>query len=205
MAIRDTKLSIEAKSYIVCALACCEKPSNILAKVEEIWGIKLFPKSLNHYNPLRNPRLDDDLKELFRQTRESFWKDRSKAAMNSLNYRQRERERLFFRCDRNPVLQLKILRDAAKDVGGMFSSVRVIEMRHEINPPVRRARDITDFSTASNEELALAIWEFPVETVSPDVADFMAEKGFIPEWRAVERRAQAEEADKAREEMESNK
>lgn len=204
MAIRDTKLPIEAKSYIVCALACCEKPRNIIAEVEETWGVKLFPKSLNHYNPNRNPRLDEELKGLYYQTRESFWKDRSEASMNCLNYRQRERERLFFRCDRNPALQVKILRDAAKDAGGMFSSVRVIEMRHEINPPVRRACDITDFSTASNEELALAIWESSVELVSADTADFMAEKGFIPEWRANERRAQDEQANEEKDEIESD-
>ena len=196
MATRDTKLPIEAESYIVCAFACCEKPRNILAEVEEIWGTKLHPKSLNHYNPLRNPKLDDDLKDLYRQTRESFWKNRSEAAMNCLNYHQREREELFYRCDRNPALQLKILRDAAKDVGGLFSSVRVIEMRQEMQPVIRRACDIDNCATASNEELALAIWEFPVETVSVETAEFMAEKGFIPEWRAAERRAQQEELDR---------
>lgn len=98
--------------------------------------------------------------------------------MNCLNYRQGERERLFFRCDRNPALQLKILKkDATKNSGGMFSSVRVIEMRQEMQ------------RKASNEELALSIWEFPVELVPPDIADFMAEKVFVPQWRAHQRRA----------------
>ena len=194
MAIRDTKLPLQAKCYIVCALACCEKPSRILAEVEETWGIKLFPKSLNHYNPLRNPRLDYDLQCLFRQTRDKFWEDRTQEAMNCLNFRQRERLKLLYRCNRNPALQAKILNDAAKDVGGLFSSVRVLEMRHEKQPPIRR--NIENIATASNEELALMIWEFPVELVSPEIADFMAKKGFIPEWRAAERRAQEAEKNK---------
>lgn len=137
MAIRHTKLPFEAKTYIVSALACCEKPSYILAEVEEIWGIKLFPKSLNHYHPERNPRLDYDLILLFNDVRRRFWQERAEAIMNCLNYRQKQRERLFFRNARNPHLQRKILNDAAKDVGGLFSNVRMIDLKNEMQPGMR--------------------------------------------------------------------
>ena len=121
MALRDKKLPFDAKIAIVRALACYERPRDILAQLKENWNITVDRKALRHYDPACNPALDDELKALFQRTRESFWKEKDEEPLNCLNFRQRVRREILEAAGRNLPLQIEILSEAAKDEGGLFS------------------------------------------------------------------------------------
>lgn len=156
MATRHTTLPFEAKTYIVSALACCEKPRYILAKVEENWGIKLHPKSLNHYHPERNPRLDAELMLLWDYVRCQFSQERAAAAMNHLAFRQHQRYLLYNKCGSNVRLQIRILGDAAKDAGGLFTGINAARLEQE-------AQTLKRVDTLSRTELASFVKQFHKE------------------------------------------
>lgn len=180
MALRDKKLPLEAKIYIVRALACRERPTEILAGLEEMFNVTVDRKALCHYDPRINAQLDADLKELYKTTAAEFWHKKNFEALNNLNYRQHLRMEIYEAAGRNLKLKLEIIEAAAKDEGGLFSNRR--ELTGAEGAPLVNL----NVATASPEELAVLIAEFPLELISADTAAYMINKGWVSADRAGE-------------------
>ena len=183
MALRDKKLSLDAKTYIVRALACRERPADVLAHLQEHFNVIVDRKALAHYDPRLNATLDADLKKLYEKEAAEFWDKKNFEPLNSLNVRQRLRMELFEQAGQNRKLKLDILEQAAKDEGGLFCNRREITGA-EGAPLV--PFNLENVTSASNEDIARVIADFPLSLTSPDVVAHMLNMGWISEERAGE-------------------
>ena len=183
MALRDKKLSLDAKTYIVRALACRERPTDILAHLQEHFDVSVDRKALSHYDPRLNDKLDADLKKLYEKESSDFWAEKNFEPINSLNFRQRLRMELFEQAGRNLKLKLEILEQAAKDEGGLYSNRR--EVTGAEGAPLVPF-NVENVKNASAEDIARVIADFPLSLCSADVVAHMIDKGWISEERASE-------------------
>ena len=169
------KLSQQARIMIVKALACQERLVDVCAQIKDEFDIELKPHSLYNYIPDRNPNMDADLKTLFEQVEAEFLEAGKHVPFNNRNRRNILRERVFWRHERNPIVQKDLLNDAAKDCGGLFA-----QRRDEAPAPGDDDYKIMgdNLAHASNEDLARIMSETPDEMIAPDILEFMIKKGF---------------------------
>ena len=129
------RLSGECKQLIVQSLACFIAPSEVVAAVKLQFGIELTRQQVAFYDPTKGAgaeRLSQTLRDLFAATRERFISSVDDVGIAHLRYRL---ERLQEVCDRaeargNDFLLLKVLEQAAKEVGGWYDR-RGVDGRRE--------------------------------------------------------------------------
>lgn len=170
------KLPQQARIMVVKALACQERLVDVCAQLKDEFDIELKAHSLYNYIPDRNPNMDADLKLLFQQVEAEFLDAGKHVPFNNRNRRNVLRERVFWRHERNPVVQKDLLNDAAKDCGGLFAQRREDAPEQGDDDDYKIMGD--NLAHASNEDLARILSETPDEMIAPDVLEFMIEKGF---------------------------
>ena len=169
------KLPQQARIMAVKALACQERLVDVCAQLKDEFDIELKPHSLYNYIPDHNPNMDADLKTLFLQVEAEFLEAGKGVPFNNRNRRNVLRERVFWRHERNPVLQKDLLNDAAKDCGGLFAQRR--DNASTLGDDGYKVMG-DNLAHASNEDLARILSETPDEMIAPDVLEFMIEQGF---------------------------
>lgn len=93
MPLRNFKLTLEAKRHIVWALAGRVRHDDIVEQVCEQFNISIHKRALRHYHPSQNPRLDDELKTLYEETRAQFWHEAEMETQAWFERRREERQR----------------------------------------------------------------------------------------------------------------
>ena len=138
------------KIFIVQSLACRDTPQEVADLVSQEFGIKIDRKQIQTYDPTKaaGKNLSKKFVELFHKTRADFDEGLVDIPIANKHYRLKQYQKQLERNSKNTVMSLKILEQAAKDVGGQFTN------RQEIT-----GKDGKDLMTVSEADLDKQIFE----------------------------------------------
>lgn len=111
------------KIYIVQALACRDTPQEVVDQVKQEFGVDISRSQCECYDPTKysGRNLSKKFVELFESTREKFDEGLIDIPIANKYYRLKQYQRQLDRT-RNVKTALKILEQAAKDIGGQFTN-----------------------------------------------------------------------------------
>jgi hypothetical protein len=92
--------------------------------VNEEFGVQITRQLVRKYNPEQNPGVADKWKVIFAETRKKFLASVAEIGIAHQNYRLAELQRLYDKAGKNLVLKCQILEQAAKEMGGVYTSKR---------------------------------------------------------------------------------
>ena len=112
------------KIFIVQALACRDTPQEVADQVLQEFGVKIDRKQCQLYDPTKaaGKNLSKKFVELFNKTRADFDAGLIDIPIANKHYRLKQYQKQLERNAKNTVMSLKILEQAAKDVGGQFTN-----------------------------------------------------------------------------------
>lgn len=143
-------LSEPVKIFIVQALACRDTPQEVVTLVKQEYGIEVTRSQCQNYDPTKysGRNLSKKFVQLFNETREKFDAGLIDIPIANKHFRLKQYQKQLERNAKNTVMSLKILEQAAKDVGGQFTN------RQEIT-----GKDGKDLMTVSEADLDKQIFE----------------------------------------------
>ncbi|MDC4704719.1 DUF2280 domain-containing protein [Acinetobacter baumannii] len=111
------------KIFIVQALACRDTPQEVVEQVKQEFGVDISRSQCECYDPTKysGRNLSKKYVELFESTRERFDEGLIDIPIANKYYRLKQYQRQLDRT-RNVKTALKILEQAAKDIGGQFTN-----------------------------------------------------------------------------------
>lgn len=111
------------KIFIVQALACRDTPQEVVEQVKQEFGVDISRSQCECYDPTKysGRNLSKKFVELFESTRERFDEGLIDIPIANKYYRLKQYQRQLDRT-RNVKTALKILEQAAKDIGGQFTN-----------------------------------------------------------------------------------
>ncbi|EPQ4029111.1 DUF2280 domain-containing protein [Acinetobacter baumannii] len=111
------------KIFIVQALACRDTPQEVVEQVKQEFGVDISRSQCECYDPTKysGRNLSKKFVELFESTREKFDEGLIDIPIANKYYRLKQYQRQLERT-RNVKTALKILEQAAKDIGGQFTN-----------------------------------------------------------------------------------
>ncbi|HEO1823318.1 TPA: DUF2280 domain-containing protein [Acinetobacter baumannii] len=111
------------KIFIVQALACRDTPQEVVENVKQEFDVEISRSQCQAYDPTKysGRNLSQKYVELFEKTREEFDKGLIDIPIASKYYRLKQYQKQLERT-RNVKTALKILEQAAKDIGGQFTN-----------------------------------------------------------------------------------
>ncbi|MFJ0508204.1 DUF2280 domain-containing protein, partial [Acinetobacter baumannii] len=109
--------------FIVQSLACRDTPQEVVENVKQEFDVEISRSQCQAYDPTKysGRNLSQKYVELFEKTREEFDKGLIDIPIASKYYRLKQYQRQLDRT-RNVKTALKILEQAAKDIGGQFTN-----------------------------------------------------------------------------------
>lgn len=112
------------KIFIVQALACRDTPQEVAEQALQEFGVKVDRKQVQSYDPTKaaGKNLSKKFIELFNKTRADFDAGLIDIPIAQKHYRLKQYQKQLERNAKNTVMSLKILEQAAKDVGGQFTN-----------------------------------------------------------------------------------
>ncbi|MDK2146892.1 DUF2280 domain-containing protein [Acinetobacter baumannii] len=115
------------KIFIVQALACRDTPQEVVEQVKQEFGVDISRSQCECYDPTKysGRNLSKKFVELFELTREKFDKGLIDIPIANKYYRLKQYQRQLEKT-RNVKTALKILEQAAKDIGGQFTNRKEI-------------------------------------------------------------------------------
>jgi hypothetical protein len=122
------KLTEPQKLFIVRALACFDTPSEVAKAFRQEFGVDITRQQVAEYDPTKASGRDVSrrLRAEFEKTRAAFMAEVDEIPISHLAVRLRSLQRMLERADSqgNIALVCKLLEQAAKEVGGMFTNRR---------------------------------------------------------------------------------
>ncbi|HCA5143309.1 TPA: DUF2280 domain-containing protein [Acinetobacter baumannii] len=111
------------KIFIVQALACRDTPQEVVEQVKQEFGVDISRSQCECYDPTKysGRNLSKKFVELFESTREKFDEGLIDIPIANKYYRLKQYQSQLDRT-RNVKTALKILEQAAKDIGGQFTN-----------------------------------------------------------------------------------
>lgn len=147
------KLSIEAKAYVVQALACYESPSKVVELVKAEFGLTVSRQQVSAYDPEKAmaKRLSQKWIDLFNETRIKFQDEISSIAIANKAYRLRVLDRMAANAEnmKNYGMTAQLLEQAAKEVGDAYTNRLKVESTGKDGGPIR-----TETVSLSRQEAA---------------------------------------------------
>lgn len=112
------------KIFIVQSLACRDTPQEVADTVKQEFGIQIERQQVAAYDPtkVRGKDLSKKFVDLFHKTRADFDAGLIDIPIAQKHYRLKQYQKQLERNAKNTVMSLKILEQAAKDVGGQFTN-----------------------------------------------------------------------------------
>ena len=117
-------LSESVKIFIVQALACRDTPQEVVTLVKQEYDIEVTRSQCQNYDPTKysGRNLSKKFVQLFNETREKFDAGLIDIPIANKHFRLKQYQKQLERNAKNTVMSLKILEQAAKDVGGQFTN-----------------------------------------------------------------------------------
>ncbi|HAV6198546.1 DUF2280 domain-containing protein [Acinetobacter baumannii] len=111
------------KIFIVQALACRDTPQEVVEQVKQEFDVEISRSQCQAYDPTKysGRNLSKKYVELFEKTRDEFDKGLIDIPIANKFYRLKQYQRQLEKT-RNVKTALKILEQAAKDIGGQFTN-----------------------------------------------------------------------------------
>ena len=112
------------KIFIVQSLACRDTPQEVAELVKQEFKISIDRVQVAAYDPTKaaGKNLSKKFVELFNKTRADFDSGLIDIPIANKHYRLKQYQKQLERNSKNVVMSLKILEQAAKDVGGQFTN-----------------------------------------------------------------------------------
>lgn len=112
------------KIFIVQSLACRDTPQEVAELVKQEFKISIDRVQVAAYDPTKaaGKNLSKKFVELFHKTRADFDAGLIDIPIANKHYRLKQYQKQLERNAKNTVMSLKILEQAAKDVGGQFTN-----------------------------------------------------------------------------------
>ena len=112
------------KIFIVQSLACRDTPQEVADAVKQEFKIEIERQQVAAYDPTKSRGKDLSKKfvDLFHKTRADFDAGLIDIPIANKHYRLKQYQKQLERNAKNVVMSLKILEQAAKDVGGQFTN-----------------------------------------------------------------------------------
>ena len=142
------------KIFIVQSLACRDTPQEVADAVKQEFGIQIERQQVAAYDPTKSRGKDLSKKfvELFHKTRADFDAGLIDIPIAQKFYRLKHYQKQLERNLKNTVMSLKILEQAARDVGGQFTNKTEVTSEvtqttvtkatdEQINEAVRKAQE----------------------------------------------------------------
>lgn len=144
------------KIFIVQALACRDTPQEVAELVKQEFGIQIDRQQCSTYDPTkqRGKNLSKKFVELFDKTRADFDAGLIDIPIAQKYYRLKQYQKQLERNAKNTVMSLKILEQAAKDVGGQFTNKQ--EITGKDGGPIQNEN--TTYVTATKEQVR-QVWD----------------------------------------------
>ena len=132
-----TALKEPVKIFIVQALACRDTPQEVADQVLQEFGVKIDRKQCQLYDPTKvaGKNLSKKFVDLFHKTRADFDAGLIDIPIAQKFYRLKHYQKQLERNLKNTVMSLKILEQAAKDVGGQFTNKTESSIKNEVSYP----------------------------------------------------------------------
>ncbi|MEG1709450.1 hypothetical protein D3C80_1031340 [compost metagenome] len=111
------------KIFIVQSLACRDTPQEVVVLVKQEFEIDIDRRQCENYDPTKysGRNLSKKFKDLFIETRKKFDEGLIDIPIANKHYRFRQYQKQLDK-SKNAKFSLKILEQAAKDVGGQFTN-----------------------------------------------------------------------------------
>ena len=118
------QLKKEVKLFIVRALAVFNTPTQVAVLVNEEYALTVTKQQCERYDPTKRAGQDlsVELKTEFEVTRKAFLNTPQNIPIANLSVRLQHYQHILERVGKNSVLAMKVLEQAAKDVGGQFTN-----------------------------------------------------------------------------------
>lgn len=115
------------KVFIVQALACRDTPQEVAELVKQEFGIITDRMQCASYDPTKaaGRNLSKKFRDLFEETRKKFDEGLIDIPIANKHYRMKQYDKLLNKT-KNTVTALKIMEQAAKDSGGLFTNRKEI-------------------------------------------------------------------------------
>jgi hypothetical protein len=122
-------LTEAAKRFIVQALECYDRPTQVAEAVKEEFGIDVHRAHVAMYDPSKaaGAKLAGKWKVLFEDTRKRFREEAAEIPIASQAYRLRTLQRMLAKVEErgNIAMAAQLLEQAAKEVGDVFVNRRL--------------------------------------------------------------------------------
>lgn len=131
------KLTEEVQRFIVLSLACYETPTEVARAVKERFGIEIDRQLAAHYS---GPEAAKEWQDLYAATRKHYLEDTASVAIAQQGFRLRELEKIHGRAKTRGAdkMAADILKQAAEEVGGVYTNVRALNGKFDANLTVRQ-------------------------------------------------------------------
>ncbi|NNH00224.1 DUF2280 domain-containing protein [Acinetobacter sp. ANC 5414] len=149
-------LKKEVKLFIVRSLAIFNTPTETVELVHQEYGVQVTKQQCEKYDPTKRSgeNLSEELKMDFEKTRDMFLSKPENIPIANKSVRLGHYQKLLDRT-KNAVMSLKILEQAAKDMGGQFTNKQEITgagggplqtttvqaTQEQVNEAVRKAQE----------------------------------------------------------------
>lgn len=120
----------EVRTFIVQALACFDRPSEVAKAVKETFELTVSRQAVEAYDPTKRAgaELSAEHRAVFEASRAAFLKQTAEIGISHRAVRLRALERLVDRAEAmgNITLAAELLEQAAKEMGGAFTNKREV-------------------------------------------------------------------------------
>lgn len=118
------QLKKEVKLFIVRALAVFNTPTQVAVLVNEEYALTVTKQQCERYDPTKRAGQDlsVELKTEFEAARKVFLDKPQNIPIANLSVRLQHYQHILERVGKNSVLAMKVLEQAAKDVGGQYTN-----------------------------------------------------------------------------------
>lgn len=124
----DTKLTDEAKTYIVQALACFDTPSQVADAVNKEFGLSVTRQHVAKYDPTKaaGAKVAPKWRAVFESARQAFIDDTAQIAIAHRSTRLRALQRMATAAEAkgNYPLAAQLYEQAAKEMGNAYTNRR---------------------------------------------------------------------------------
>lgn len=122
-------LTKDQKLFIVRALAVFNTPTETVKLVKEEYDISLNRQNVEAYDPTKRvgKDLSQELKGEFEATRKEFLDQPKNIPISNQAVRLQEYQKLLESNRRNPMMVLKIMEQAAKETGGLYTNKQEVD------------------------------------------------------------------------------
>lgn len=148
----EPKLTDEARTFVVQALACFDTPAQAAAAVKKEFGLSITPQGCEAYDPTKRAgaKLSAKWAALFEETRKTFLEDTSRIGISHRAVRLRALQRMAEKAEdmKNLPLAAQLYEQAAKESGDAYTNRR--ELTGKGGAPLPTAPSVVMYQLPDN-------------------------------------------------------